>query len=204
MKASTRLIITRHGQTNYNLQHKLDGQHDTKLTALGKKQAKKLAKTLKKFKLDRVYSSPLTRAVETAQYILKETVKENATNLEIVPEFSEIDCGSCTALTKKEIKKKFPKLVEEWEKNSDPPFPQGESLKDVEKRAIPVLKRIIEKNKGKTILISGHGSLNLAIIGCFLCIPHGLRFKIKQSNCCINEIELNGKDLKITKLNCEL
>lgn len=107
----------------------------------------------------------------------------------------EIDCGECTGLTKDEVAEKFPKLIKEWDKNTDPPFPSGESLRDVEKRAIPIINDLISKYAGETILVSGHGSLNVAIIGHFLQIPLAWRFKLRQDNCCVNILEFKDNQL---------
>ena len=196
MAKATRLLIVRHGKTDSNCNHRLDGQSDSQLTEEGKKQCKHLKVKLKKYKIDCIYTSPLKRALQTAQII-----NEQNKPMHIVNEFIEIDCGLCTGLTKQEIKKRFPKLVSEWKRNTDPPFPGGESLRDVEQRAIVKIKEILSEQKGKNILIVGHGALNVAIIGYFLKIPYGLRFKIKQDNCCLNEISIEDETFQIQKIN---
>lgn len=193
-----KLIIVRHGQTNFNELHQLDGRHETELTPLGKKQAGQLAEKLKGYKINKIFSSPLKRAIDTANIIIESNPVEE---MILVPEFTEIDCGKTTGMTKAEIGTKFPELVSEWEKNTDPPFPEGESLRDVEKRAIPKLLEIIKNNPDSTVLISGHGSLNIALIGYFLEIPSALRFRLKQSNCCINEIDFNEEKIQVVKVN---
>lgn len=197
MNSSTRLIIIRHGKTKYNEKHLLDGQIDTQLTSEGLEQIDKLNKYLLSFEIDEIYSSPLSRAMKTVEKL----AKEKEMKVSIIEGFKEIDCGECSGLTKEEIISKFPNLPVEWKKNTDPPFPKGENLEDVENRAIPILLNILKKNIGKTVLISGHGSLNLALIGYFLKIPHGLRFKIKQSNCCVNELEIMEDDFRLIQLN---
>lgn len=199
MSENTKLIIIRHGRTDFNHGHKLDGQFDTQLTEEGLIQARNLAEYLKDERIDKIYSSPLTRAVKTAETVQRHHSKK--VEIVIEPDFKEIDCGKCTGLTKDEIAVKFPELIKEWAKNTDPPFPGGESLRDVEKRAMPVVNKILADDKGKVILISGHGSLNLAILGYYLEIPHAIRFNIKQSNCCINEIEFSDNGFSINKIN---
>lgn len=196
--SKTRVIIVRHGQTEYNRDHKLDGQFDTKLTDLGRDQARVLAEFLANEEIDITYSSPLSRSVDTADAI---TAHHPGIPYVQVDAFREIDCGKCTSLTQAEVKDQFPDLVAEWPKNTDPPFPGGESLKDVEARAVPTFIDIVNKNVGKTVLIVGHGALNIAILGHYLSIPHGLRFKLKQSNCCVNEIEIDEDDFKIIRIN---
>lgn len=113
--------------------------------------------------------------------------------------FKEINCGQCTGLTKDEIATRFPELVQEWAKNTDPSFPNGENLRSVEARAIPTVKDIITSHNNRTILLSGHGSLNVAIISYFLQIPLAIRFKIRQDNCCVNILEFTDNQLNSVK-----
>lgn len=187
----TTLLIVRHGQTNLNVQHRMDGQADTSLTQIGLNQIEKLSLFLSKYKIDCVYSSPLSRSLKTAEAIIKHQNTPLSVNL--INDFREIDCGDCTGLTHDEVIQKFPRLSIEWSKNTDPPFPNGESLRDVEARAMPMIDQILSVDVGKTILISGHGSLNVAIIGHFLQIPPAIRFKLRQDNCCLNILEFNDK-----------
>ncbi len=193
----TKIILIRHGQTNWNKNHLLDGQHNTTLTKEGLAQAEKLAKFLKQIPFDIAFSSKLSRAKKTLEIINKQ-LKIPSFEIE---ELKEIDCGLCTGLNKQEIAEKFPELIKEWKKDSDPPFPEGESIRDVEARVMPEINKIINENKGKTILIASHGTVNLAILGHLLDIKPGLRFKIRQGNCCVNEIDFNEEDFMIKSIN---
>ncbi|HIH31890.1 TPA: histidine phosphatase family protein [Candidatus Woesearchaeota archaeon] len=193
----TRLIIVRHGETDSNKEGRLDGQHETMLTPNGIKQANALSERLSKEEINLIVSSPLKRAQDTANIIRKHHKLE----IKTIPEFIEIDCGICTLMKRDEVITKYPELHKGWINLTDPKFPRGENLKDVEKRAIPKLKEIINKNMGKTILLVGHGSLNIGIIGHYLRIPYGLRFKIGQGNCCINELVIEDDDFSIKKIN---
>lgn len=195
----TKVILTRHGETEFKTKGLLDGQLDTKLTKKGIKQAKKIGKKLKKEHIDMIYFSPLVRSRLTAELIKKEL--KNEIPVIKIKEFIEINCGECHGLNKEMIQKKFPKLIEGWNKNIDPPFPGGENLADVEKRALPSFQKIVSENKDKTILIVGHGALNLAVIGYYLKIPYGMRWKIRQDNCCVNEIDFENGEFGIVKIN---
>lgn len=190
---NTTLLIVRHGQTTFNVKHRMDGQKDTALTKAGVRQAEKLSTFLSTYSIDRIYSSPLSRSVITAEAVA--THQDKVSTIEKIDDFREIDCGECTGLTRSEVAQTFPKLVEEWGKNTDPPFPNGESLRDVAARALPIVHRILSENAGKTILISGHGTLNAAIIGHYLHIPPAIRFTLRQDNCCLNVLEFNDKEL---------
>ena len=194
----TTLLIIRHGQTNFNLEHRMDGQEDTILTETGLSQASKLGSFLSNNMIDFIYSSPLVRAVKTAK-IVADKQQQSALNINILDNLKEINCGKCTGLTRQEVVIEFPELIKEWDKNTDPPFPNGESLRDVSKRAVPVIEDLVQKHTGKTVLISGHGSLNVAIIGHFLQIPPALRFKLRQDNCCVNILEFENNQLSFVR-----
>ncbi len=181
----------------WNDAHKLDGQENTRLTAFGEQQISNLSSYFAQKEIDVIVSSPLDRSYLTAEKIALTLNKK----VQIINDLKEIDCGQCTGLVKKEIKKRYPKLVEEWNKNTDPPFPNGESLLDVEKRVIPVIEELVKKHKGKTVMVVAHGSVNIAIIGFYLGTKPGLRFKIRQDNCCINELKFKDDGVYINTIN---
>ncbi len=165
----------------------------SKLSEKGKLQIKLLAHYLERIHIDRIFCSPLSRSKETALAIAK--------GRNIIPierkELLEIDCGDCTMMKRDDVIKNYPKLFEGWKNNTGHPFPKGESLRDVEARVMPFLKEI----KDGTVLISGHGSLNVCILGFYLNIKHGLRFKIRQDNCAINIISFNHNDFSVDAVN---
>lgn len=194
----TRLILVRHGETDSNKEERLDGQHETILTSKGIKQIKALSQELSSEKIDIFLVSPFERTQKTAEIIKKHHVEAK---IKTVSEFKEIDCGICTLMKRDDVISKYPELYKGWIELTDPRFPGGENLEDVEKRCIPKLNEIIKGNPGKTILLVGHGSLNNCILGYYLRIPYGLRFKIEQSNCCINEILIKENDFTIKKIN---
>lgn len=193
----TKVVLTRHGQTNFNAEHRLDGNSDTSLTKEGLEQADRLAEYLAEEDISAVYCSPLSRSRLTLEAINK----FHKLPMNVVESFMEIDCGDCTGLTVSEIEKKYPELIKEWAKDTDPIFPGGENMRDVEARVMPSFLNLVKENEGKTFLIAGHGTVNLSIIGGLLQIPPAIRFKIKQSNCCINIIEFENDDFAIRNVN---
>ncbi|HOI18644.1 MAG TPA: histidine phosphatase family protein [Candidatus Woesearchaeota archaeon] len=195
--SKTRVLIIRHGETDSNLAGKLDGQVETTLTEKGIAQAEQLGELLAEEQIDIAFASPLNRSQETAKIVLKHH------GVEIVTEqtMMEIDCGDCTLRFRDDVIKEFPDLAKGWEEQVDPPFPNGESLRDVQARVMPFIKKILKEHEGKTILLSGHGALNRAIIGAFLEVPAGLCWNIDQSNCCLNEISFRGDKYTVKRVN---
>lgn len=192
-----RLILARHGETVWDKDKRLNGQSNVPLSPIGESQAKTLGEFLKSnYKPDLFFSSTLRRSIQTAGAVSEIL----GLPFNQVKEFNDIDCGSCTGMSYPEVGEHYPELVKEWKNNTDPPFPKGENMADVEKRAIEKLKDVIKLcKKDQTILIVSHAGINQAIIGWFLKIPPALRFKIKQSHVCINEISFD-KNLELDRL----
>lgn len=154
------IIIVRHGISEWNTIGRWQGQKDTPLSEKGMKQAKEMAKALSEIKIDKIYSSDITRCVQTAEEINK------GRNLEIItrPELREIDIGVAEGLFKQEIKKKK-WYIERLKDKYDIPFPEGESYADVAARLKPFLEKILDRDKSSTILLVSHEASGRAIIG---------------------------------------
>ena len=158
------LILIRHGQSIWNLQNRFTGGIDVPLTRKGIKQAKKAGKELKKLgiSIDHVYSSKLSRSVETARFIISNLESLNK-NKKITQVFAlnERDYGDLSGKYKDELVKTYgEKKVLEWRRSFRIKPPGGENLEDVLKRVKPFLnKKIIPLlKKGKNVLLVAHGN----------------------------------------------
>lgn len=150
----TRLIFVRHAEAEGNLQRVFHGWYDSKITQKGHKQAKKVAERLANIPIDIIYSSSLTRTLQTAQYIAD--VKQ----LPIIrtDKLKEINGGDWENVPFDDIPKLFPKENYTWE--NEPhihQMPNGESTVELSDRLIKEVKSIISKNLGKNICIVSHG-----------------------------------------------
>lgn len=161
------LILVRHGQTNFNLDHRFCGWTDESLATVGQKTANFLAQKLKKYHFDYVYSSDLSRASQTALLILK---KIGQSNLPIIQSraIKERDYGDLTGRTHESAEQEFgAEMVESWRRGWRQTPPGGESLFDVYNRVVPFFqKEILPKliKEQATILISTHGNSLRALI----------------------------------------
>jgi len=158
------LILIRHGQSIWNLQNRFTGGVDVPLTRKGIKQGKKAGKELKKLgiSIDHVYSSKLSRSVETARFIISNLESLNK-NKKITQVFAlnERDYGDLSGKYKDELVKTYgEKKVLEWRRSFRIKPPGGENLEDVLKRVKPFLnKKIIPLlKKGKNVLCVAHGN----------------------------------------------
>ena len=163
-----KLILLRHGQSQWNLENRFTGWKDVPLTDQGKEEAKKAGQLLKKnnVKIDFVFSSVLQRANKTAEIALKQTGLEHlwtGENLNMInnESLNERDYGDLVGLNKKETAEKFGKeQVHIWRRSYDTPPPNGESLKDVVERVGPYYEQNIQPliNEKKNVIIVAHGN----------------------------------------------
>ena len=163
-----KLILLRHGQSQWNLENKFTGWKDVPLTEKGEFEAKKAGELIKKHKIhiDNVFSSILERANKTAEIALKESGLLNLwQNDKLIvtrdKKLNERDYGDLVGLNKLETAEKYGKeQVHIWRRSYDTPPPNGESLKDVVNRVSPYFKKNIKPllDQNKNILIAAHGN----------------------------------------------
>jgi 2,3-bisphosphoglycerate-dependent phosphoglycerate mutase len=163
-----KLILLRHGQSQWNLENKFTGWTDVPLTEQGKYEAKKAGKLIKKhnIKIDNIFSSILKRANKTAEIAINETELVNLwKNDELImtrdKKLNERNYGDLVGLNKDETAVKFGKeQVHIWRRSYDVSPPNGESLKDVVERVSPYFNEKIKPliMQSKNILIVAHGN----------------------------------------------
>jgi len=161
-----KLVIVRHGQSQWNLENKFTGWVDIDLSEAGIAEAKKAGEKLKSYKFDEAFTSDLMRAQKTLDLILEETGQTNIP-VEKDQALNERMYGDLQGLNKDECREKFGEdQVKIWRRSYDIPPPGGESLKDTADRVLPYYKSRIEPElkKGKDILISAHGNSLRALI----------------------------------------
>ncbi len=148
----TKILLIRHGQTEWNLRKRYCGSADLGLNACGKKEAEKLRKRLKDKPVHKIYSSDRIRAIETARIVFKRA------GLEKIPGLSEMHFGIFEGLTYDEIMRKYPVIYKRWLR--DPygiTIPKGEGLREFKKRVVSAFKKIIALNANKTVAVVCHG-----------------------------------------------
>ena len=163
-----KLILLRHGQSQWNLENKFTGWKNVPLTEKGEIEAKKAGELIKKHKIhiDYIFSSVLERANKTAEIAI---IEANLTNLinnnKLImtrnENLNERDYGDLVGLNKEETANKFGKdQVHIWRRSYDTPPPSGESLKNVVERVSPYFKKNIKPllDQNKSILIAAHGN----------------------------------------------
>jgi len=164
----SKLILLRHGQSQWNLENRFTGWKDIELSENGILEAKESGTLIKekKIPIDIVYSSKLKRAIDTAIIAMKEANYDHLfNNGELIliknTAVNERDYGDLTGLNKKETAEKYGKeQVHIWRRSYDVNPPGGESLKNVVERVKPYFENIMKKDleDKKNILLSAHGN----------------------------------------------
>jgi broad specificity phosphatase PhoE len=125
-----RLILIRHGETNWTSRGKFQGITDIGLNEKGRRQCRLLALSLRGQRIDAVYSSDLKRAVETAREIASYHGLPVWTDFDL----REMNYGVLEGLTSVELKEKYPDILSEWLNNPEKVrIPGGESIRQVQK-----------------------------------------------------------------------
>ncbi|MCX5799686.1 MAG: histidine phosphatase family protein [Proteobacteria bacterium] len=194
----TRLFLIRHGETIDTETKKIyKGTLDIPLSRKGMSRMKNASKFLSKFNIDFIYTSALSRSIESGQII----AKPHNLDIEVASAFNEIHFGLWEGLTFEEINKQYPKELELWLK--DPQIyspPQGEPLTDAQKRIAGGFEEKIRKHDGQTIAIVAHGGTIRIIICVVLSLKLSQIFKIAQDYGCINIIDIYENNNAILKL----
>ena len=161
-----RLVLLRHGESQWNLENRFTGWIDVPLSARGIQEAKNAGEKLRGFHFDRAFTSVLTRANETLRLAL-ETIGQPAIPIEKDKALNERMYGDLQGLNKDETAKKYgDEQVKVWRRSYDVRPPGGESLKDTAERVLPYYEKRIKPHvlKGETVLIAAHGNSLRALV----------------------------------------
>ena len=157
---ATRLILIRHGETDYSLERRYCGLTDAPLNEKGVEQAEELCRRLNGEGVDRVYSSDSRRALEFARMVF--TNKK----IEAAPEFREMNFGVFEGLTYEEIMERHVEIYKKWLKDPlETVIPEGNSLVDFKERIEKALEKIVRVNRDKTLAIVTHAGPIKIIMG---------------------------------------
>jgi len=180
----TRIILVRHGQTAWNKVERIRGQVDITLDETGLAQAEATARRVAEdWQPCAVYSSPLRRAIQTANAIAQQLGQE----VRPEPGLLDISFGEWQGLTPDEVADRWPAVAVAWQKAPDTVrFPGGESLDDVKQRGMAAVRALIERHTGEEIVAVGHTVVNRVIMCAVLGLDNADHWRIGQNTCAIN------------------
>lgn len=170
------LILARHGETVWNVEKIYRGRMDVNLDEVGTEQAQLLGKYLSNRELEAIYSSPLKRAIDTADII----AHYQKIGVQIAEGLIDFDYGEWQSLPEQEAKRLYPILHNEWHNSPHKVrMPGGESLEDVKSRAIEVVNDVLSKYQGSVVLVS-HRVVNKVLICSLLGLENSHFWNVKQ------------------------
>ncbi|MFA5524889.1 MAG: histidine phosphatase family protein [Tissierellales bacterium] len=193
-----KIYLVRHGESEWNILNKVQGQNNTNLTDKGREQAQKIGHRLIEEKIDTIFSSDLNRALDTAK-IIGQILGLKVKSFE---ELREKKFGVWEGLTKQEIIDKFNNehiiwMTEPHKLN----LPNAENIVDLQERLLNVVNILIKDNENKNILIVSHGASIKALILGLLGIDISLYNKLTISNTSLSIIEYRDFSPVIRVLN---
>jgi probable phosphoglycerate mutase len=187
-----RLLLVRHGETEWNRVARFQGGIDVPLNENGRKQAQQAAEFLKDVPIDFVVSSPMLRPKETAELILK---NHPNIKLELQEKLKEINHGLWEGKLESEIKQEYADLLHQWQTAPETvQMPEGENLQQVWDRAIACWNAIIaaagvSDTELKTGLVVAHDAINKVILCHVLGLSPASIWSIKQGNGAVTVID---------------
>ncbi len=196
----SRIILIRHGETNWNKEGRFQGQIDIPLNEKGKEQASKASQYLEEIEFTKAFSSSMKRPYETAKIILK----DKDIHIEKIDNLVEISHGLWEGKLEEEIKQTWPEMLKNWhEKPESVTMPEGESIKQVSDRAISAWNQIYNsQQENDTTLLVAHDAVNKTLLCHILGLSYSDIWMIKQGNGGITVIDIfKNKNNVLSSLN---
>lgn len=195
-----KLLLVRHGETDWNLAGRFQGRSDLPLNQKGVEQANALASALRGEPLAAIYSSPLARAKETARLI---QVFHPFAPMYEDEGLVEMDLGEFEGIEGPRWAEKHADFRQAWRDNpASVTMPGGESLQEVQARSLEALERITHSHRlGSTLLVCSHNFVILTILCHALEIPLNRFRELKQGTAALNVLYMKGNKLQAEVVN---
>jgi broad specificity phosphatase PhoE len=194
----SRVYLVRHGQTAWNVGEIFRGRVDIPLDETGKQEVHLAGEALKDETLHAVYSSPLSRSMETAENIAK------FHNISVTPldAIVDISYGEWEGLENQEVQKKYPELHDLWLREPHKvKFPKGESLDEVRSRTMAALDELIVKHRDENFALVAHRVPNKVICCALLGLDNSHFWRIQQDTASTNLFTYQNGNWIISFLN---
>jgi len=192
-----RLVIVRHGETDYNVQRRWQGHMDIPLNDAGLTQATRVATALKNEPIDAIYTSDLLRAHATAEAINQHH------NLTLQPDrrLREVSLGHFEGLTSEEIVTKFPDEHAAWTGDLEVPAPGGESDLLFSNRVQDFYETVLKDHSAETALLVSHGGTIRALLCVLLELPVKHYHQFRLDNTAISEFHWYRNRWNLVRFN---
>ncbi len=192
----TTVYLVRHGQTAWNKEEIFRGRTDVPLDETGLKQAELVGEYFREIEIHAVYSSPLSRARQTAEGI----ARIHSLEVQALPGIIDMSFGNWEGHANQEIRKMDPETYRLWrEQPHRVTLPGGESLDQVRTRAMAALEEVIHKHPRGTVVLVSHRVITKVLLCAILGLDNSHFWQIKQDTTAINRIDY-VKDLYVLSL----
>jgi len=193
-----RIILIRHGQTEWNQKEVFRGHADMPLDNTGRDQARAVAEGISPFDIQRIYSSPLQRAIETARIIGAKFGIEPCTDRGLI----DMDFGVWEGLPLETVQKDYPDLYKVWLREpQNLQLPDGESLEAVRQRLNRFLDGIMSGPHDHDIAIVSHRVILKVLICIMLTLDNSFFWRIKQDLGAVSVFDCAQGTLNLVLLN---
>ncbi len=193
-----RLILVRHGETVWNAQFRVQGgKVDTALSEKGQRQIARLAEVLRDEPIDLILSSPLSRAVITAETIGRHHEAPILTDAGL----KEVNVGELDGLSTVNMPQTFTELLLDWWKGGCERLPGGESFEELQARTWGVVEPYVREREPKNVLVVSHYFTTLSIIFKALEFPMNMLVKFRMDPGCISMLEFGKLGPRLSRFN---
>jgi len=193
-----RIILIRHGQTEWNRDERFRGRVDIDLDEMGLRQAEAAAQRIAQWEVAAIYSSPLKRAMTTAEIIA------NRLGLTVEPleGINDMDFGVWQGLSIGEVKENYPEFFDLWRYSPQRlKIPEGESLEDVQNRVAATIDDLVAKYENGTVALVTHRVVCKVLLCHLLGLDNSHFWQIAQDATAINLFEVRGGITTVRLIN---
>jgi phosphoserine phosphatase len=188
----TRLILVRHGETEWNRVERFRGHADVPLNATGSRRIHGASQ------VTAVYCSPLSRAATTAQAIATPFQLRGTPLQDLI----DIEDGEWQGKSPEEVASLWPDMLSAWhERLHTVQIPGGESLDDIRVRCRRALGQVAERHQGGCVVVVAHTVIDRVILLEVLGLGNDRFWRLRQDNCAINEIEAVDGEFTLVSMN---
>jgi broad specificity phosphatase PhoE len=195
----TKILLVRHGHVEGITPARFRGRADLPLTNRGRAEAHAVARRIaSSWRPTKIYTSPMSRCIATGATIAQACGLEART----LDDLNDIDYGAWQSRTYEEIKTAYLQLYSAWFATPHlVRFPDGESLQDLVARSADALRFVLGHHPDDTVVLVGHDSVNRALLLQLLDQPLSSYWRLAQSPCCVNEIDVAHGHIYVLRMN---
>jgi broad specificity phosphatase PhoE len=179
----TTLFLVRHGRTGWNKEQIFRGTKDVPLDAVGKQEALLVGERLKAEGITAVFSSPLSRAKETAEAI----ARFHNVGVQVLAGLNDLNFGEWEGLSRQEVEERYPDLYRQWQQEPHRViFPAGEGLDAVRSRVIEAVGDVVARHPQEAVALVSHRVVLKVLICALLGLANSHFWNIGQDTAAIN------------------